>query len=450
MNSTGKIIGAGGGSDARLQRILNRVFRCSHRRQSRPITPKGETQAYAVCLDCGTRLAYDLKAMRVGTSVLESSLDRQNPEGKKENKVLSIPAPGFIVSASRRWETLQNYSREFRRELGARRPLWLGLLAMSLAGGSLYLLNRKAGPEILYAPEPARPLPSAGPEKSSPNLPGEERGTESAPAPDTTQPVAPPTVSLEPESTTEKETIAPDPTSGSEVPESNPVLRLDGKGSVIVLGRGEVPALELSQHPDRLSKLIRNGSVFTVPRGTAIKLIQGDRLVIKVLILEGSMVGQEGWAQPWQARTVPSAGSVNSSPGLPVEERGTELVLAPHTAQPAAPPNVSGELKSTTGKKTIGPDSTSAPEAPRSDPVLRLKGKGPVIVLGRGEMAALELSQHPTRLRKLIRRGSVFTVPRGTAIKFLQGKRLVVKVRILEGSMVGQQGWVQPSQVSAY
>jgi hypothetical protein len=447
MNGTGKVIGAVDGSDARLQRILNRVFRCSHRRQSRPITPKGEAQAYAVCLDCGTRLAYDLNAMRVGTPVLGSSLDRQNSEVRKE-KVLEIPAHGFILSAPRRWETIQNYSRRLHRELGARRSLLLGLLAISLAGGLLYLLNRPAGPEILTAREPARPLPSAGPEKSSPSLPVEERGTESVLAPHTTQPVAPPTVSMELSSTTEAETIGPDSTSAPEVPRSNPVLRLEGKGSVIVLGRGEVPALELSQHPDRLSKLIRSGSVFTVPRGTAIKLLQGDRLVIKVLILEGSMVGQEGWAQPWQARTLPSASSVKSSPSLPVEGRGTELVLAPRTTQPVAPPTASVEPKSTTEKKTIGPDSTSASEAPRSDPVLRLKGKGSVIVLGRGEMAALELSRHPTRLRKLIRSGSVFTVPRGTAIKLLRGNRLAVKVLILEGSMVGQEGWVQARQVS--
>jgi hypothetical protein len=65
-----------------------------------------------------------------------------------------------------------------------------------------------------------------------------------------------------------------------------------------------VATLELSQHPERLGKLIRNGSLFTVPRGTAIKLLQGKRLenqfVIKVLITEGSKVGQEGWAQTWQ------------------------------------------------------------------------------------------------------------------------------------------------------
>ena len=39
--------------------VLNRIFQCSHRRQSRPITPRGGGQTYAVCLDWGTRLAYD-------------------------------------------------------------------------------------------------------------------------------------------------------------------------------------------------------------------------------------------------------------------------------------------------------------------------------------------------------------------------------------------------------
>ena len=67
-----------------------------------------------------------------------------------------------------------------------------------------------------------------------------------------------------------------------------------------MLGREAVAALELSQHPERLSKLIQNGSLFTVARGTAIKVVQGNRLgnrlVIKVLIMNGSKAGQEGWA----------------------------------------------------------------------------------------------------------------------------------------------------------
>jgi hypothetical protein len=75
-------------------------------------------------------------------------------------------------------------------------------------------------------------------------------------------------------------------------------------------------------------------------------------------------------------------------------------------------------------------------------------------VLGREAGAALELSQHPEKLSKLIEGGSLFTVPHGTAIKLLQGNRLgnsfVIKVRVMEGSMAGQEGWAQPSQVSRY
>jgi len=94
----------------------------------------------------------------------------------------------------------------------------------------------------------------------------------------------------------------------------NQVLRLQGKKSVIVLGRQAVAALELSQHPGRIRKLIQSGSLFTVPRGTAIKLLQKNRLVSKVLIMEGSMAGQEGWAQTRQVPPSASASLVKSSP----------------------------------------------------------------------------------------------------------------------------------------
>jgi hypothetical protein len=75
---------------------------------------------------------------------------------------------------------------------------------------------------------------------------------------------------------------------------------LGGKESVIVLGRDAGAARELSQHPDRLRGLIRRGSLFTVQRGTAVKLLQGNGFVIKVLIMEGSMIGREGWTQTSQ------------------------------------------------------------------------------------------------------------------------------------------------------
>ena len=279
------IIGAGGASDSWLLRILNGVLRCTHQHKSRPITPRGGGQTYAVCLDCGTRLAYDLKAMRGDASVPGSSLDRQTP-------LPGAPGP---------WATMWHDSLRFHREFGTTAVLWLG--AVSLAGGLLYLPNRTAGPKKLTTPEQVRPSPSADSVKSSPSLPIQERDAEALLAPQENT-LATPTVSTQPESTTGTKTSEPDSTSASEVPRSDQVLRLEGTGSFVVLGREDVVALELSQHPKMLSKLIQRGSLFTVPRGTAVNLLQGNRLgnrfVVKVRIMEGSMVGQEGWAQTWQ------------------------------------------------------------------------------------------------------------------------------------------------------
>ena len=438
-------MGAGGGDEngAWLQRILNRVFRCSHRRQTRPMTPKGEDQAYAVCLDCGARIAYDLSAIRAEASALGSRLARQTSEAGKE-KVLDIPAQDSIPRAPERWQMLSRDLSQFHREFGT--TAVLGLLAIGLAGGLFYLLNHWAEPKNVTAPKHARPLPSAESVKSAPSLPAEQRDTEVVPAPPTTKPLESPIASTEPTSTSGKTTIGRDSTSVSGSARSNEVLRLEGKGSVIVLGRNAATALELSQHPTRLSRLTRRGSLFTVPRGTAIKLLQENGSVAKVLIMRGSKAGQAGWVETWQAQPLPSAESVKSSPGLPAEESGTDVEPAPQTTKPIAIPTVPTEPGSTTRKKTMRRDSSSV-WAPRSNQVSRLEGKGSVIVLGRNAVAAVELSQHPDRLSRLTRRGSLFTVPRGTAIKLLQGNGLVVKVRILEGSLAGQEGWVRTQQV---
>jgi hypothetical protein len=57
-----------------IDTVLNLMFRCSHRRLTRPVTPvskvgipNGET--YVVCLDCGKQFPYDLKEMRIGKAV---------------------------------------------------------------------------------------------------------------------------------------------------------------------------------------------------------------------------------------------------------------------------------------------------------------------------------------------------------------------------------------------
>jgi hypothetical protein len=441
----------GGGGDSWLLRILNRIFRCSHQRQTRPITPRGGGQTYAVCLDCGMRLSYDLSVMGVLTSVHRSSLASQRSEVRKE-KVLDISADGSIPAAPERRQTTWADSRRVNRDSGTPAVLWIG--AMSLAGGLVYLLDQPAGPRNPTVPKQVRPPLSTRSVKSLRSLPVEEpeREKEVAPAHEISTPASP-TFSTEPNSL--NKTIEPDSNSTSAVPQPDQSPRLDGKGPIVVLGREAGAALELSQHPERLSKLIEGGSLFTVPHGTAIKLLQVNRLgnsfVIKVQVMEGSMAGQEGWAQPEQPRS-PSADWAKSSPGLPTQERGTEVAPYPQAAKPVAYATPSKQPTSATGGKTTAPDSASRSAAPQPDQIPRLEGKGLVVVLGREAGAALELSQHPERLSKLIEGGSVFTVPRGTMIKLLEGNRLgdrfVIKVRIMEGSKVGQEGWAQPSQVS--
>jgi hypothetical protein len=81
---------------------------------------------------------------------------------------------------------------------------------------------------------------------------------------------------------------------------SNRTWRLEGKSSVVILGIEASAVLELSEHPGRMGDLIQSGSLFTVPRGTAIKVGETANGVMKILILEGSMAGREGWVQASQ------------------------------------------------------------------------------------------------------------------------------------------------------
>jgi hypothetical protein len=57
-----------------IQKILNVVFGCRHKRLTRPITPvhrpgakAGDT--YVACLSCGKRFYYDAARMQIGTAM---------------------------------------------------------------------------------------------------------------------------------------------------------------------------------------------------------------------------------------------------------------------------------------------------------------------------------------------------------------------------------------------
>ena len=57
-----------------IDTVLNLLFRCSHRRLTRPVAPitkagQPHSQSYVVCLDCGKQFEYDLKLMCMGKAI---------------------------------------------------------------------------------------------------------------------------------------------------------------------------------------------------------------------------------------------------------------------------------------------------------------------------------------------------------------------------------------------
>ena len=57
-----------------IDTVLNLLFRCSHRRLTRPLAPitkagQPHSQSYVVCLDCGKQFEYDLTEMRMGKAI---------------------------------------------------------------------------------------------------------------------------------------------------------------------------------------------------------------------------------------------------------------------------------------------------------------------------------------------------------------------------------------------
>jgi hypothetical protein len=57
-----------------IDTVLNLLFRCPHRRLTRPVAPitkagQRHSQSYVVCLDCGKQFEYDLNEMRIGKAI---------------------------------------------------------------------------------------------------------------------------------------------------------------------------------------------------------------------------------------------------------------------------------------------------------------------------------------------------------------------------------------------
>src|SRR5260221_14396250 len=61
------------GPQTMLNTMLERLFGCSHRRTTFPLTPKrpaGRAGAYVTCLDCGKEFAYNWNEMRLEEPVM--------------------------------------------------------------------------------------------------------------------------------------------------------------------------------------------------------------------------------------------------------------------------------------------------------------------------------------------------------------------------------------------
>jgi hypothetical protein len=57
-----------------IDNLFSLVFRCRHRRLTRPVTPIGasgepEGQTYVVCLECAKHFAYDAREMKMGKAL---------------------------------------------------------------------------------------------------------------------------------------------------------------------------------------------------------------------------------------------------------------------------------------------------------------------------------------------------------------------------------------------
>jgi len=57
-----------------IDTLTNLLFRCPHRRLTRPVSPVSKagvphSDAYVVCLDCGKQFAYDVHEMKIGKPI---------------------------------------------------------------------------------------------------------------------------------------------------------------------------------------------------------------------------------------------------------------------------------------------------------------------------------------------------------------------------------------------
>jgi hypothetical protein len=94
---------------ALIDTVLNLLFRCPHRRLTRPVAPitkagQPHSQSYVVCLDCGKQFEYDLDKMRIGKAldhshdagVVPPNLPKARPSKWKYVAVAAVPVAAML------------------------------------------------------------------------------------------------------------------------------------------------------------------------------------------------------------------------------------------------------------------------------------------------------------------------------------------------------------------
>jgi hypothetical protein len=94
-----------------IDTMLNLLFRCPHRRLTRPVSPitkagQPQSQCYVVCLECGKQFEYNLNEMRIGKAIGRSHdagvvpPDMPQPRKTKIGYALLAAVPAAMVLAA--------------------------------------------------------------------------------------------------------------------------------------------------------------------------------------------------------------------------------------------------------------------------------------------------------------------------------------------------------------
>ena len=90
-----------------IDSVVNLLFRCPHKRITRPITPVSKSgvphgDTYVVCLDCGKQFIYDLQRMRIDRPVQNSAvsgvLHPHMPQPRKSKLKLAALASAVPIA----------------------------------------------------------------------------------------------------------------------------------------------------------------------------------------------------------------------------------------------------------------------------------------------------------------------------------------------------------------